>query len=114
MASNWVCCIMDLSVLSWNLSSRWRAVACQQVANLVGIRNRKQPGTGRGCLPEQRIPSRAEKQTLGAEGTAITITGTALFGDHHGNNGAGRGQVVNACRRDRQRHRSAADLAGRL
>src|SRR5712691_6555773 len=114
MASNWVCCIMHLSILLLILSSRWVAVAGEQAANLVGICNRKQPDIGRGCLPEQRISSRAKKQTLGAEGAAITITGTARFGNHQGNDATWRGQVVNACRRDRQRDGSTADRAGRL
>src|SRR5216683_5364695 len=114
MASNWVCCIMDLSVLSRIISSRWVAVPGDQAANLVGISNRKQPGLGRCCLPHQRISSRAEKKTLVAEGAAVTITGVALFRDHHRNDGTGRGQVVNASRHDRQRHGVAADRAGRL
>src|SRR2546429_6781378 len=101
MVSNWVWCIMNLSVLSLGVSSRWVAVVNGQAANLVGICNRKEPGIGRGCLPEQCISSRAKKQTLGAEGAAITIAGTARFGDHQGNNGTRRGQVVNACWRDR-------------
>src|SRR5260370_10712752 len=114
MVSNWVCCIMDISVLSRILSYRWRAVVGQQVANLLGIRNRKQPGPWRGCLPKQRISSRAEKQTPVAEGAAVTITGTALFQDHQGNDGAGRVQVMNACLRDRQRDSGPTNRAGRL
>src|SRR6266704_303489 len=103
MACSRVCCISNLPVLSRVLSSRWIAVPGDQAANLVGISNRKQLGRGRGCLPHQRISPRAEKKTLVAEGAAVTITDATLFRDHQRNDGAGRGQVVNACRRDRQR-----------
>lgn len=75
-------CISNIIDLSRVLSSRWIAVLGDQVTNLVRISNRKQPGTGRGCLPHQCISSRAEKKTLIAEGTAVTIAGATLSRDH--------------------------------